>query len=193
MIDFHAIFREKQKILDENKQCIKSFEDKLASVASELDGEGYKELCGKLEKARLLVENLEYQVDECEELFQNEDEDESEDLSDQNTQDEINTPFEELGKKYELIVEDVYNIEATLKSPFIEVDGSEHRLEVGESTKHRVGAWEPQPEGSKFLAYGLFRNKTSVAATPKFTSTSIILFIDGEGEVMRSVLTEKLM
>lgn len=186
-VDFHAVFREKQKLLDENKQCIKSFEDKLASVASELDGEGYKELSGKLEKARLLVENLEYQVDECEELFQNEDEDESDDLSDQNTQDGIETPFEELGKKYELIVEDVYNIEATLKSPFIEVDGSEHRLEVGESTKHRVGAWEPQPEGSKFLAYGLFRNKTSVAATPKFTSTSIILFIDGEGEVMRSV------
>ena len=180
-VDFHAIFREKQKLLDEFKLSIKSYEDKLASLASELDGEGYKELSGKLERARLLVENLEYQVDECEELFQNEDEEESEDCS----VEEIETPFEELGEKFELIVEDVKEIEATLKSSFIKVDGSEHRLEVGESTKHRVGAWEPQPEGSKFLAYGLFRNKISVAATPKFTSTSIILFIDGEGEVMR--------
>ena len=94
-VDFHAIFREKQKLLDEFKLSIKSYEDKLASLASELDGEGYKELSGKLERARLLVENLEYQVDECEELFQNEDEEESEDCS----VEDIETPFEELGEK----------------------------------------------------------------------------------------------
>jgi len=185
-VDFHAIFKEKQNILEEYKLSIKSYEDKLASLASELDGEGYKELSWKLEKARLLFENLEYQVDECEELFQNEDEEE---LEENTTEiDFETTSFDELGKKYELIVENVTDIEATLKSSFIKIDGSEHRLEVGESTKHRVGAWEPQSEGSKFLAYGLFRNKISVAATPKFTSTSIILFIDEEGEIMRLIL-----
>lgn len=188
-IDFHSIFVEKQKLLDEYKIKIKSYEEKLAGLASDLDGEGYRELSEKLEKAKLQLENLEYQVDECEELFQDDDdEDDPKNVSLHDTLKEMNTektPFEKLGKKYELIVEDVNNIEATLKSPFLKVDGSEHRLEIGESTKHRVGAWEPQPEGSKFLAYGLFRNKISVAATPKFTSTSIILFIDEEGEVMR--------
>ena len=32
-------------------------------------------------------------------------------------------------------------------SDFIPVDGSEHRLQVGNSAKHRVGDWKPDISG----------------------------------------------
>lgn len=93
--------------------------------------------------------------------------------------------FTDLATSFHVIVEDINDLSEAIQSKFVEVDGSEHRLEVGNSAKHRVGGWKPDTSGTtEFLAYGLFRNSDAVSAKSKVTSTSIVVIKDDDDKVL---------
>ena len=81
------------------------------------------------------------------------------------------TKFTDLATAFHITIDDIGNLSDAIQSNFAEVDGSEHRLEVGNSAKHRVGGWKPDTSGStEFLAYGLFRNSAAVREGLSITS-----------------------
>ena len=120
----------------------------------------------------LEYENLEYQLEEAGDLELDDNLWDGQTIPDSSDLD----PFEKTATKFELVIENINDLSTALQTPFQKVDDSEHRLEVGNSKKHRVGGWKPDLTGfGEFMAYGLFRNSAAVSAKSRVNSTSIVL------------------
>ena len=140
----------------------------------------YLSLTKQFQQLQNDIENFEFQLEEAVDL----------ELDDnfwdgQFIPDATNHTVENTLTKFELVVEDINQLIEPKKTEYREVDNSNHRLEVGNSNKHRVGGWQPDLAGiNEYMAYGLFRNNEAVEKKNRVTSTSLVIIKNDQDNII---------
>ena len=151
----------------------------LLESATKLDTERFQELTKQHTKLQNELENFEFQLEEAVDLELDENVWDGQIIpdSDKTLDDEF--------IKFELVVEDINQLDSSQKTDYKKVDGSNHRLEIGNSNKHRVGGWQPDQSGiNQYMAYGLFRNGKAVQEKSRVTSTSLVIIKDDQDHIV---------
>lgn len=150
----------------------------LLESATTLGSEKFVGLNKQYSKLQHEIENFEFQLEEAVDLE-----------LDDNVWDGQIIPEAEMSLddfvKYELVVDNIAQLDKASKTEYQKVDSSSHRLEIGNSHKHRVGGWNPDETGiNQYMAYGLFRNGKAVQEKSRVTSTSLVIIKDDQDQII---------
>lgn len=150
----------------------------LLESATTIGSEKFVALNQQYSKLQNEIENFEFQLEEAVDLE-----------LDDNVWDGQIIPKAEMSLedfvKFELVVDNIAQLDKASKTEYQKVDNSSHRLEIGNSHKHRVGGWNPDTTGiNQYMAYGLFRNGRAVQEKSRVTSTSLVIIKDDNDQII---------